>query len=423
MHRRPFARHGFGAVAVCLAIGLAYIPRSPHFSATLLPWRCVGGCGTSAGGAGNTGAGVRWIGQGVTGTLVDIELQNSLTIMSNPRDSLMPHKNTFLILPSLYLHLRPIDIQICLPVAYKYAAIEKTIDQKSIINSGIGDLSADISLKVGTEGHIVPHLGFSIPTGRADGYNRFEVLPSDMQRGTGRFGGWIGLDYTISRDWGSIYISPGYTGGLFYAKTVDWHFDRTLSRGVPEKKSLVWARIVDKSDTAFLCGARNDLGVVTADRIILAGYAAIKQRRVTHGFGVSLGISTGDNAYDDFNYDNWLKDKTEKIVDTTGCTERETAQRIAEESTTFTFDATGQMVVIPRYSNPTVVGRDSIFWKVRESTRTIVKNYPVLAVQYSAELAQLCRVPLFVGMVLPLSLGGGHVFSGVSASIGARFGL
>jgi hypothetical protein len=192
---------------------------------------------------------------------------------------------------------------------------------------------------------------------------------------------------------------------------------------VPERKALSWARVSEKTEAGYLFGAINDMGVVSADRITLAGYAAVKQGMVTHGFGISLGISTGDNAYDDFNYDKWLKDNNEKLVDTTTCKDREAAQAIADRSTTFTFDTTGQMLIVPRYSNPTVMGRDSIFWKVRQSTRTIVKNYPVFALQYSAEFA-LGRFPLFAGIVLPLTLGSGTgVFTGVSACIGVRIGI
>jgi hypothetical protein len=41
------------------------------------PWQCVGGCG--AGGAGGTAADIKWIGQGVSGGLIDAEVMTSAT--------------------------------------------------------------------------------------------------------------------------------------------------------------------------------------------------------------------------------------------------------------------------------------------------------------------------------------------------------
>jgi hypothetical protein len=209
MMRNRFALPASAAAAFLIAAVVMQGTNFPAKPPANVPWRCVGGCGTSAGGAGNTGASVRWIGQGIPGTLIDIEFQNAAASMSSPRDSLMPQKNIFVLLQSLYLHLRPIDVQISLPLEYKYAVIAKKIDQTEISMHGMGDLTADISWKFGNEGQIVPRIGLSFPTGTSDFFNRFELLPSDMQLGTGRFGGWIGLDYMISKDWGIICISPG----------------------------------------------------------------------------------------------------------------------------------------------------------------------------------------------------------------------
>jgi hypothetical protein len=408
---------------------LAFTPRShgalfPAAGASakrrLTPWQCVGGCGTSTGGAGTSGATLRWIGHGVPGSLLCVEARGSEAYISDSRDSV---RAVMSLSPSLYLHLRRSEMQLCLPLQYRYAPMENGMNRTGVSVQGMGDLTVDASVKLGTRGQIVPHLGLSFPTGNFDAYNRFQVLPPDMQLGSGLFGGRVSLDYTIDRDWGSVCISPSYTGGLLYMQTTDWRFDRSLYRGIPVRQTFAWARVSGATGGSSFCGARNDMGVVTADRITLAAYASVKHGWATHGFGVCLEISTGDDAYENFSYQDWLKSSDGQFVDTNACKDRAAAQTIANQSTTQGVDSAGYSVTTPRYSNPTVVGRDSIYWKVRQSTRTVVRNYPLLSFQYSEEIA-LFRMPLFWGVVLPLTLGDGrNMFTGLSATVGTRFGV
>ncbi|MEO7425648.1 MAG: hypothetical protein ABI036_10705 [Fibrobacteria bacterium] len=172
------------------------------------PWRNIGGCG--AGGSGGGSSGVRWIGRGVSGALLDVEFmpkinfgQTFLNGMAEPRLGYHPRWSTELGL-SMPIGMKEMEVQ-----------YQSNLDQQLIRNGSRGDLTADIRQSFGDHSQYAAQFALTFPTGQYDarrGTDRSKnILPQGLQMGRGIYSGTLGLSYTRDNDQGMMVFDGYYT--------------------------------------------------------------------------------------------------------------------------------------------------------------------------------------------------------------------
>jgi hypothetical protein len=295
--------HGIGRFAVaaagaCTALGLVLLcqngllfPRSStgasDFSRVAVPWECVGGCG--AGGSGSSGGNtVKWVGNGVSGGLIDVQafagyslFRDHSILSSVPQFSFKPTYTT--------------QVDVIVPLLDKAGSVQpSTLYARQYEQSGgIGDVSLDGSFTFGTAGEYSCMLTIGLPTGqynivRGSDKTSF-VLPSSMQMGTG---------LTV----------PSLT--LSYSKDVDkgiWLFDLTYSNPVSVrlftgKNEFLNTYFKDYKDSTgnkrfyyrFKPYGENDLGDYTPPSFCASGYFGLRDNReIMQSFGVTFSAPLG----------------------------------------------------------------------------------------------------------------------------------
>ena len=158
------------------------------------PWRCIGGCG-AGGSGGGAGDGIKWIGNGVSGGLIDVEIlsrysfgQNFSTATLNPRFSFKPVWTT--------------TVALNVPFMAKIGAVQYRSNQPEFTRTtgGLGDISFDVTRALGSQGEFSLGLGLSLPTGQFDIKRgpeaSAEFVPISLQKGIGVNCGMLMVDYT-----------------------------------------------------------------------------------------------------------------------------------------------------------------------------------------------------------------------------------
>jgi len=176
--------------------------RSP-FAPT--PWKCIGGCG--AGGSGGGSAGIRWVGEGVSGGRVRLECLPKFNIGEN---------FSFLTMaPRLTVNLTwNTEVGLSVPIGYKRADVsyQANMEKRGEENGGSGDVSIDVTRSFGTENQYACQLALTMPTGRYDAADQSRsILPQSLQMGQGIYAATLGLSYTRDIDKGMLLFD-----GYFY---------------------------------------------------------------------------------------------------------------------------------------------------------------------------------------------------------------
>ena len=170
---------------------------------TLTPWQCVGGCG--AGGSGGGSAGIRWVGEGVSGGRVRLECL--------PKFNSGPGFSYITMLPRLTFDARwNTEIGLSLPLAYKQADVAylANMAKRTEHSGGIGDFSVDVTRSFGAENQYACQLALTLPTGFYDAVDNYQsILPQSMQMGQGVYALTLGLSYTRDVDKG-LMLFDGY---------------------------------------------------------------------------------------------------------------------------------------------------------------------------------------------------------------------
>jgi hypothetical protein len=189
--------------ARALAVGdrpLACVPgaaRADRLGPLLAGWQTVGGCG--AGASTGSGMGVKWIGRGVTGGLFGVQCQLTYTRLAP--DPERPEHHAFgAALVTRNLGERWI-LGAGVPVVFKYLnnPFENGAD---VSNSGLGDVSAQLTHKFGAIGATAATVIVGFPTGQFDGKYRNRILNQSQQRGFGKYAASLMIDHTSDETWG-----------------------------------------------------------------------------------------------------------------------------------------------------------------------------------------------------------------------------
>jgi hypothetical protein len=165
------------------------------------PWESVGGCGAGGSGGGG-GDGIRWIGTGATGGLVDVQLLPKYSFGQNFKSFSVAPRLSFK--PSNFLPFVNYSTSIGLnfPISSKTSEVQYRSNQvaNDRTTGGLGDVSVDIGRTIGVNVKFDLSLGLTIPTGQYDikrGPDAApEFLPSSLQKGGGIYSGAFTLGHS-----------------------------------------------------------------------------------------------------------------------------------------------------------------------------------------------------------------------------------
>jgi hypothetical protein len=176
-------------------------------SPSLVPWRSIGGCG--AGGSGGGSSGIKWIGEGVSGGLLELEMLPKMNIsrtfnytIAVPRLTFTPFWNT--------------EAGLSMPIGSKTAEVQyqTNMDPATFINGGRGDCTLDFMRSFGSTGQYSLQLGFTFPTGQYDARRGSDltksILPQSLQMGQGTYATTLSLYYTRDVDKGMYLFDANF---------------------------------------------------------------------------------------------------------------------------------------------------------------------------------------------------------------------
>jgi hypothetical protein len=205
----------------------------------LMPWQAIGGCGAGSSGG---SSGIKWIGEGVNGALVELEIvpkanfaQTFCFLIAEPRLSFRPRYTTELGL-SMAVGMKEMEVQ-----------YQSNMDEQLVRNGSRGDLTADIRQLFGDHGQYALQLSLTFPTGQYDakrGNDKSKnILPQNLQMGRGIYSGTLGLSYTHDYDKGMM-LFDAYFNYPFMIR-----FDKQNQYLSTDYKN--YAAITDKTRTRF----------------------------------------------------------------------------------------------------------------------------------------------------------------------------
>jgi hypothetical protein len=173
------------------------------------PWSSIGGCG-AGGSGGGVADGIQWLGNGVQGGLIDMELLPRYVIRRNfkqtsiaPRLSFKPTWTTM--------------VGLSLPIMSKSGAVQyqSNVEEVDRTTGGMGDLTIDVSKSIGFAGEYQIQLSLTLPTGQYDikrGSDRAQFfLPVDFQMGSGLYTPTLQLSRSIDVEDGFWKIDVSYS--------------------------------------------------------------------------------------------------------------------------------------------------------------------------------------------------------------------
>ncbi len=169
-------------------------PHTASSAPSLLPWESVGGCG-EGGSGGMSGDGIKWIGKGVSGGLVDVEVL--------PRYTVGRTYKTFSIAPRIsFKPTWTTTMGVTLPFSSRQGMVQYKSNkpENHQITGGLGDISVDISRALGMSGQFSAAFSLTLPTGQYDikrgTDHEMNFLPADLQMGGGVYNAGLSLEHT-----------------------------------------------------------------------------------------------------------------------------------------------------------------------------------------------------------------------------------
>jgi len=286
------------AAAFTAALTVALVARSTNapgnstvMAPALTPWASVGGCG--AGGSGGGGGGAKWVGKGVSGGLIDVQLMYSNTFGQNffnssysPRFSFKPRWD--------------MTIGASIPFTSKIGEVQPTTLYKPqyFATGGMGDIGLDYSYSFGMEGQFSIGLAVSMPTGQYDikrgDQNTGLILPSGLQKGTGMWNGSLSLGYTKDIEDGMWLFDLSYSNPF----NVKFSGKNQFIDNEDDSRSYFDAYRNDKDNPRFYYHFKpygeNDLGDYTPPSVNLSVYRGY--RGITgfvHSWGATFSAPFG----------------------------------------------------------------------------------------------------------------------------------
>jgi hypothetical protein len=403
-----------GGAALCAVAAIALLEaalewpgkRAEGFRAA--HWSNIGGCGTSSGSVASD-LGLKWIGRGLSGPLLETEVTAMQSFQSD--SAVDPSKgfdgrlrlrtNSFLL--NAQYHARWGDLKATLPLLVRQANILGTVST----TGPLGDFALELSRPWGEARSWRARLGLGFPTGAHDiPLDRTRYLLPEMQTGSGLFTASLGLDRAFDRDWGFFSFGGDYALGLAALLTQEYGYDAGLNQAVSAKKSPRWARDG--------LGARNDIGTVLPDYFSVHADLGVKSEALVQGLTASLGFPLREGAYEERNQE----------VTPWSSRDPAAAQYFPERGGAQAYaDTVGKGGGAARYQSPLVAAEDAQGrWIVMDRAAVARQAFPSLTLQYSVEKSDI-NVPLLFGGSMRWDFNGGPVFAGFGLGLGIKFGM
>lgn len=251
------------------------------------PWRAIGGCGAGGSGGGTTD-GIQWLGSGVQGGLVDVELLPRYTLGENfsrlvipPRISFKPTWTT--------------DLGIAIPLMSKTGEVQfqTNLLPNNRTVGGIGDITIDFSKSFGMSGSYTAQVSVALPTGQYDikrGSEReMYFLPNDLQKGSGLYSATMQLSRLIDVENGFWKVDVSYTHPF-------------AMKPFTRKNKMLETYFLEYADRTansrfyyrFKPYGENDLGGYTPPGVSLAAYVASRHvQGQVHSWGAQFSAPFG----------------------------------------------------------------------------------------------------------------------------------
>lgn len=183
----------------------ALLVRVAELGPLLTSWQTIGGCG--AGSGTGAGAGIKWIGRGVSGGLFNVQTQTTYTRIHSG-DKLEHHSlvNTLITRPLSEKWVMGVNV----PLVYKYFSdyfyLDPFMPGFDVSNGGLGDISVQLTRKLGRINATSLTALVGVPTGTYDANYRGRLLLQHQQLGFGRVTGTVILDHTMDEIWGVVVV-------------------------------------------------------------------------------------------------------------------------------------------------------------------------------------------------------------------------
>lgn len=251
----------------------------------LTPWASVGGCG--AGGSGVNSSTAKWIGEGVSGGLINIEMMSGLMIGRDFSNKSLYSRFSYKPGPTT-------NIGITLPVSSKFGPLQPTTALPRLYEQtgGFGDLGIDVSKNLGMTGQYCVTLAAFFPTGQYNiirGYDqKNNILPLGLQNGTGLISPSIMLSYTKDVE-----------DGLWIGEVTYSHPIAARISGKNEFIDSYYSNFKDSTNNKrFYYHVKpygeNDLGDYVPPSICASVYYGYRaDQKYTHSFGLTFSAPLG----------------------------------------------------------------------------------------------------------------------------------
>jgi len=251
------------------------------------PWSSIGGCG-AGGSGGGVEDGLQWIGNGVQGGLVDVEIL--------PRYVIRKSFNQVIVPPRLSVHLpSAINAGVTIPIMTKNGDVQYMSNQEPQYHStgGIGDIVIDASRPFGFSGAFDIQASLTLPTGQYDikrgSDQAMRFLPVDFQMGSGVYCAGLKLSCTFDREEGFWKVDGSYnhpfnmkpftSENAMMGEYFEKYRDRKGSRRFYYR---------------FKPYGESDLGAYVPPSVSLAGYYAYRGREgYVHTWGACFNAPLG----------------------------------------------------------------------------------------------------------------------------------
>ncbi|MBI3180629.1 MAG: hypothetical protein HYZ28_00550 [Myxococcales bacterium] len=195
---RPEALQPTASSVRCDEAAVEALVRVAERAPALTSWGNIGGCG--AGGTGPSGGGVKWIGRGVTGGLVDVQCLAGRAGYSDGATGISLATRVGTSIGYKWL------VGLNVPFLYNVAEVNVYGTPKTARLPGFGDLGLEATRKLGVTNASTATLSLTVPTGSQDAVRQGIVLPQRMQLGAGVPTAALSFEHTLDQSWGVIVL-------------------------------------------------------------------------------------------------------------------------------------------------------------------------------------------------------------------------
>jgi hypothetical protein len=318
------ATFAFATLAGLSSYGVYRMGEVPTMNPSSAAWANIGGCGSSGGGAA-AGAG-KWVGRGVSGGLVDMELLGNSTIGG---DYLYNALNLSFTLhwPAHPNYTANLSIS-SKSNQFEYEGFkvgEDITPRLNRITGGLGDFSLGLNRLFGDANEHSAGLSFTLPTGQHDikrlhaksltgtvndGRDDTRWMSPFVQPGAGLYNASLSYEYTSTKDWGLVIWGASYSAAFAWdnwgcrdqvAGTID---DKVLSCQSAAPSGLTWKLWElqhqewggDPKSWTESYGAPGT-GATGADGLSIFGYIGHKEEASTQNVGLTLSVPLAPTYY------------------------------------------------------------------------------------------------------------------------------